>query len=128
MRHVILAVGISLDCYIARPNGAFDFLYMPKDFPWAAFMATVDTAIMGRKTFDVALQHGDISSSPLKNYVLSRSQPPGERDGVVFVKQSPTALISRLRRQRGKNIWLMGGGELAREFLKADLVDELHFG
>jgi dihydrofolate reductase len=53
---------------------------------------------------------------------------PGERDGMVFTNKSPAALITRLRKRPGKNIWLMGGGELARDFLKADLVDELQIG
>jgi dihydrofolate reductase len=50
MRKVILALGISLDGYIARPDGTFDFLFIPKDFSMADFFASVDTAVMGRKT------------------------------------------------------------------------------
>jgi dihydrofolate reductase len=38
------------------------------------------------------------------------------------------SFVSKLRKSRGKDIWLMGGGELAREFLNADLVDEIHLG
>lgn len=59
---------------------------------------------------------------------MSRSQPPGERDGVTFTNQTPAELIAQIRKRRGKNIWHMGGGELAREFLKADLVDEIYLG
>ena len=129
MRSVVLGLGISLDGYIARPDGAVDFLFMPKDYSMAPFFASVDTAIMGRKTFDAALRMGgSFDSFPMAYYVFSRSEAPGEREGVVFVKQSPAAFVARLRKKRGKNIWLMGGGELAREFLKADLVDELHIG
>jgi dihydrofolate reductase len=61
-------------------------------------------------------------------YVFSKSKPAGERDGVIFVKESPARLIARLRERRGKDIWLMGGGELARAFLDADLVDRLYLG
>ena len=64
----------------------------------------------------------------MKTYVFSRSKPPGERDGVVFTNKSPATIISQLRKRPGKDIWLMGGGELARDFLKADLVDELYIG
>jgi dihydrofolate reductase len=73
---------------------------------------------------------GGSYKSPLKTYVFSRTQPGGEREGVVFAggTQTPTALVRQIRRRRGKHIWLMGGGELAREFLKADLVDELYLG
>lgn len=130
MRNVVLGVGISLDGYIARPDGAVDFLFMPKDYSMGPFFATIDTAVMGRKTLDAAVKlgGGPFTGWSMAAYVFSRSQPPGERDGLVFVNQGPASLIRRLRKRRGKNIWLMGGGELAREFLKADLVDELHLG
>jgi dihydrofolate reductase len=71
---------------------------------------------------------GSFSGWSMAFYVFSRSKPPGERDGIVFTNESPATLISELRKRRGKNIWLMGGGELARDFLKADIVDELYLG
>jgi dihydrofolate reductase len=129
MRRVVLGLGISIDGYIARPNDAVDFLFMPKDYSMGPFMKSVDTAILGRKTMDAALKMGgSFSAFPMTYYVFSRSQAPGMRDGVIFVDELPSVLIERLRRQPGKNIWLMGGGELAREFLKADLVDDLEIG
>jgi dihydrofolate reductase len=126
MRNVILGLGISLDGYIARPNGAVDFLFMPKDYSMAPFFATIDTAIMGRKTLDAA--GGSFHEKSLVGYVFSRTETPGKRNGVTFTSQSPESLIRELRKTPGKHIWLMGGGELAREFLKADLVDELYLG
>ena len=130
MRKVVLGLGISLDGYIARPDGAVDFLFMPKDYSMGPFFATIDTAIMGRKTYDAALKMGGggFGDSKMKSYVLSHSQPPGERGGVIFVNESPKSFVEKLRKLRGKNIWLMGGGELARDFLKEDLVDELYIG
>lgn len=130
MRKVVLGLGVSLDGYIARPNGAVDFLFMPRDYSMGPFFATIDTAIMGRKTLDAALRMGggSLGDSSMATYVFSHSLPAGERDGLVFIDQSPAALIRRLRNRPGKNIWLMGGGELARDFLKADLVDELYLG
>ena len=128
MRKVLLGVGISLDGYIARPDGAVDFLFMPPDFSMAEFMASVDIGIMGRKTLEAARRLGAKFDSPAANYVFSRSQAAGARDGVTFVNGPPAGLVERLRQQPGKHIWLMGGGELAREFLIADLVDEIHLG
>ena len=130
MRKVVLGLGISLDGYIARPNGAVDFLFMPKDYSMAPFFDTIDTAIMGRKTLDVALQMsaGSVTGSSMKTYVFSHSKPPGERDGIVFVNESPGVLLAQLRKRPGKDIWLMGGGELARAFLNEDLIDELYLG
>jgi dihydrofolate reductase len=130
MRNIVLGVGIGLDGYIARPNGAVDYLFMPKDYSMAPFSATIDTLIMGRKTLEAGLKMGGGSFSgwSMPAYVFSNSQPAGERDGLVFVQKSPAALVRQLRKRPGKDIWLMGGGELARDFLKADLVDGLYLG
>ncbi|HMF92603.1 MAG TPA: dihydrofolate reductase family protein [Candidatus Angelobacter sp.] len=132
VRKVILGLGISLDGYIARRDGAVDFLFMPKDYADSSmgpFFSRIDTAIMGRKTYDVARKMGGGSYGPkIAMYVYSRKRPPGARDGVTFTRQAPTSFIRQLRKRGGKDIWLMGGGELARDFLKADLVDELYIG
>lgn len=130
MRKVVLGLGISLDGYIARLDGAVDFLFMPTDYSMAPFFATIDTALMGSKTYGVALKMGGgrFDSAVMKSYVFSDSQPPGERSGVTFVNESPKTFLAKLRQRPGKNIWLMGGGELARSFLKDDLVDELYIG
>lgn len=129
MRKVVLGLGTSLDGYLARLNGDVDFLFMPKDYSMGPFFATIDTAVMGRKTYDVARKMGGGSyGSSMKAYVFSRTLPPGESSGYVFTQESPTSFMAQIRKQSGKNIWLMGGGELARAFLQADLVDELYLG
>jgi|SRR5271170_4297038 len=130
MRNVVLGLGISLDGYIARPNGTLDFLFRPKGYSMADFFATIDTAIMGRKTLDagIKMSGGTLPRYNMSMYVFSNSKPPGERDGVIFVNESPTTLIRQLRERPGKDIWLIGGGELARAFLNADLVDRLYLG
>jgi dihydrofolate reductase len=130
MRKVVLGVGISLDGYIARPDGSVDFLFMPKDYSMAAFFKRIDTGVMGRKTYDMGLKlgGGSISSPGMKCYVFSHMQEAGERGGVTFVNEPPRRFVGGLRKKKGKDIWLMGGGELTREFLRADLVDELYLG
>jgi len=129
MRKIVLGVGISLDGYIARPDDSLDFLFMPKDYSMAPFFATVDTAIMGRKTLEVGLKNGGAGSlSTLKAYVMSRTMRQAEHDGWTVTRQSPKDLVAEIRQNRGKDIWLTGGGVVAREFLKADLVDEIHLG
>ena len=128
MRKIVLGLGISLDGYIARPDGSVDFLFMPKDYSMAEFFSTIDTAILGRKTYDVAKAMGGGFGGNVKYYVMSRKLPAGEREGLIFTQESPAALVEKIRSQKGKDIWLMGGGELARDFLKADLVDELYLG
>lgn len=128
MRNVVLGLGISLDGYIARSDGSVDFLFMPKDYSMAPFFQTIDTAIMGRKTYEVSLAMGGNGGDSMDTYVFSRSLPAGKRKGITFLNSSPQALVADLRSRPGKDIWLMGGGELGRDFLKADLVDELYLG
>jgi dihydrofolate reductase len=133
MRKVILGAAITLDGCIARPDGSVDYLVMTKEgaAEFASFYKTIDTIVLGRKTLDaVAGMPGGPYKSPagIQTYVFSRTQPPGERDGVIFTNQSPTVWLRKMRTRHGKHIFHMGGGELALSFLKADLVDELFLG
>ena len=133
-RKVILGFGISIDGYIARRNGAMDFLVLDQEGEalMAEFFAAIDTTIMGRKTaaeWVKMRKSGEIPDMPgMTNYVISRRWKPGQREGFEVVNGSLTALVKKLKRLPGKNIYLGGGGELARSFLKEDLVDELYIG
>jgi dihydrofolate reductase len=133
MRKVILGAALTLDGHLARPDGSVDYLVMTKEGS-AGLMklfGSVDTILMGRKTLDVAVAlSGGTYKSPLDipTYVFSRSQPPGEREGVIFTNQTPRAWLKKMRTRRGKHILHMGGGELARAFLEDDLIDELDLG
>jgi len=130
MRNVVYGVGISLDGYIARPDGSVDFLFMPKDYSMAAFFKRIDTAVMGRKTYEMGLKlsGGRFSSPGMKCFVFSQTLPAGEQNGALITAESPKQFIEKLCKNKGKDIWLMGGGELTREFLREDLVDELYLG
>src|SRR5579859_571758 len=77
-RKVILGLGISLDGYIARPDGSVDFLFMPKDYSMGPFFKTIDAAVLGRKTYDDGLKMGGTFTGPIKYFVLSKSLPAGE--------------------------------------------------
>ena len=133
-RKVILGFGISLDGYIARRNGALDFLAIDQEgeAAMADFFATIDTTIMGRKTalgWVKMRESGEIPDTPgMSNYVVSRRWKPGKRDGFEVVGGSLTTFVRKLKRRSGKDIYLGGGGVLARSFLKEDLVDELYIG
>lgn len=128
MRKVILALGLSIDGYIARLDGSVDFLFMPKDYSMAPLFSRIDTVIMGRKTYEVGKAMGGSFGGKITYYVMSHSLPPGKREGVIFTADSSAELVARLRKQQGKDLWLMGGGELARDFLQADLIDEIQLG
>jgi dihydrofolate reductase len=85
---------------------------------------------MGRKTYEagVRMSGGKFESHGLRCYIFSRSLPEGERDGAIFLREEPKRFVEELRKKKGKDIWLIGGGELTREFLKEDLVDEIYLG
>jgi dihydrofolate reductase len=131
MRKIVYGVGISLDGYIARPDGTLDYLHLrPSNYSMGPFFKSVDVGIMGRKTYDAAMKMsgGKFDGQGLDCYVMSKTLEPGKRGGATFVNEDVKKFVAGLRQKKGKNIWLMGGGELAREFLKQDLVDELYLG
>ncbi len=131
-RKIILGFGISIDGYIARRNGAVDYLVIDKEGEalMADFFAKIDTTIMGRKTAAATAEmrkSGEIPEMPgISNYVFSRRWKPGKRDGFEVVSGSLTAFVRKLKRRKGKDIYLGGGGQLCRSFLQ--LVDELFLG
>jgi dihydrofolate reductase len=133
-RKVILGFGVSLDGYIARRNGGIDFLVMDKEGEalMVEFFSKIDTTIMGRKTAAAMAKmrkSGEIPDTPgMATYVVSRRWKPGQREGFEVVGGSLTAFVKKLKRRTGKDIYLGGGGELARSFLQEDLVDELFIG
>ncbi len=89
------------------------------------FTRSVDAKLLGRKTFDVSVEMGAPFSAGDRHYVFSRRPPPASVPaGVEFVSQSIGAFAERLRDQPGKNIWMMGGGELIASFLDEDAIDE----
>ena len=125
-RRVIVHIGTSADGYIARPDGDLEWLTSrpaPKGFyGMDAFMKSVDTTLLGRKTYEVSLGMGAKFS---RAFVFSRHPPPVDApSGVEFVKEAIGPFISRLRAHPGKDIWLMGGGDLIASFLDAQAIDE----
>ncbi|HEY6218965.1 MAG TPA: dihydrofolate reductase family protein [Gemmatimonadaceae bacterium] len=129
MRKVIVHIAASADGYIARPDGDLDWLTSrpkPKGFyGMGEFMKTVDTHIMGRKTYEIGLKLGGTFDGKTRNIIFSRSPKPMDAPkSVEFVNAEIGPFIRALKQERGKNIWLMGGGELIADFLDAKAIDE----
>jgi dihydrofolate reductase len=128
-RKIIVHIATSADGYIARPDGSLDWLTnrpAPKGFyGMPEFTRSVDAKILGRKTFDLSVAMGAPFSADDRHYVFSHRPPPASVPaGVEFVSQPIGAFAERLREQAGKNIWMMGGGEIIASFLDADAIDE----
>lgn len=132
-RKIIVLVATSADGYIARPDGDVEWLNRRRslDYGMRAFYATIDTILMGRKTYDWAMAYWRKKGikdgrfdKKLTNYVFSRKPPKKAAPGVEFVSVPVKAFAKRLRATPGKHIWLMGGGELIASFLDGREIDE----
>ena len=129
-RKVIVHIATSADGYIARPDGDLDWLTSrpaPEGFyGMNAFMKSIDTMLIGRKTYDASLRLGaTFDSKKSRTIVFSRDAPPADvPSGVEFVNDPIGPFTSHLREQPGKDIWLMGGGDLIASFLDEHAIDE----
>jgi dihydrofolate reductase len=128
-RSVIVHIASSADGFIARSDGDLEWLTSrpaPKGFyGMNAFMKTIDTKVLGRRTYDLSLTLGAKFDAKNPTLVFSRQSPPAKLPaGVTFVSDAIGPFMRNLREQPGKNIWLMGGGDLIASFLDAQAIDE----
>ena len=124
MRKIILFIACSLDGYIARENGSVDWLFTDADYGYSKFYKSIDTMIMGRKTYEKALELGDHSYNAKKWYVFTRA-PESKKDANVEFITDIVPFVRKLKEAEGKNIWLVGGSEIISLLLAANLLDEL---
>ncbi|HEY3839019.1 MAG TPA: dihydrofolate reductase family protein [Bryobacteraceae bacterium] len=126
-RKIIVYIATSADGYIARPDGDFSWLDrkpVKGNYGMAKFYRKLDTVIMGRKTYEIGIKMGQAGYPDLHNYVFTRKPKPNPAPNIEFVTEDVTSFAKRLRRTRGKHIWLVGGGEVIGAFLDAGEVDE----
>jgi dihydrofolate reductase len=127
-RKVIVHIAASADGYIARADGDLEWLTSrpaPKGFyGMGAFTRSIDTKVLGRGTYEASLRLGAKFDGPDRHIVFSRSPPSDVPRGVEFVSAPVGPFVDRLRAEPGKDIWLMGGGELIADFLDAEAVDQ----
>jgi dihydrofolate reductase len=121
-RRLRYAVAVSLDGYIAGPNGESDWIVHDPDVDFQAIFSRFDTLLIGRKTFEAMLKMGGGSWAGVKSFVTSRTLKQGDHPGVAIVRDA-AALVIDLKAQAGKDIWRFGGGELFGSLLRAGLVD-----
>jgi dihydrofolate reductase len=123
-RRVRYQVAVSLDGFIARSNGEYDWIVMDPAIDFGALYKEFDTVLMGRKTYEVTTAQGGNGAMPgLEVVVFSRTLRPATHKGVRIVSDDPRVVIPALKAKPGRDIWLFGGGELFRSLLEAGLVD-----
>ena len=123
-RRVRLFIAASLDGYIAGPRGGIDWLFHDQDYGYEDFLASVDTVLMGRKSYEASLTLGEWPRR-LALWVFTRSPKAFANKRFTFTDQPPAEVVARIRKERGRDLWLLGGGELVKAFLDAGLIDEM---
>ncbi len=129
-RKVIVSVATSTDGYIARADGAVEWLDRPAPkghYGMGAFLKSIDTILWGRKTYEMALGFGEKATAPLgqsRNYVFGR-RPASVAPGFEWVEEPLPEFMRALRGRPGKDVWVMGGASLIGSLLDACEVDAI---
>jgi len=131
MRKIKLYIAISLNGKIAKEDGSVDWL---ESIPnpektghgFDELYHSIDTTIQGYKTYELILNRGiEIPSADKKNYVLTRNQHLVNTEHVEFIKKGHIDFIKQLKKQEGKDIWLIGGGQINTLLFNENLIDEM---
>jgi len=123
VRRIRYRVAMSLDGYIAGPQGEFDWIISDPEIDFGALFAQFDTLLAGRATFEFMVKHGQAAVPGMKIIVFSRTLQQRDFPDVTILTGKEQETVAALRAQPGKDIWLFGGGLLFRSFLDAGLVD-----
>lgn len=130
MRKLSVFIAMSLDGFIAKPGDDLSFLKRVEkegeDYGYADFTSTVDTILIGRKTYDYVQKHigpAHYDNGEREVYVFTRTDRPGVGK-TTFFSGNPADLVNRLKSAEGKGIYCDGGAEIINELLKHDLIDE----
>jgi dihydrofolate reductase len=128
-RKIVLFIAASLDGYIATKEDSLDWLFSVEgegDNGYSEFYETVDTILMGRRTYDWIMEQAEDFPYPNKAcYVFTRSTITQDTEHVRFIHDAGKDFVNELKMQPGKNIWIVGGGELLTMFMKEQIVDEV---
>jgi len=129
MRKVTFMIANTLDNYIARKNGAVDWILGGEEANSAmtGFWKTIDAVVIGRKTYEPVLKSGTpFPTFPgVKNYVLSRTLKESSDKNVEIIREDAVEFIRKLKMAEGKDIFVMGGGLLAKPLFETNLIDEV---
>ena len=124
MRKIRYGVAASLDGYIAGPNGEADWITTDPEVDFAAIWAQFDAGLMGRRTYEKAVQRlGEAAFSGITTVVFSRTLKPHEHPSVEVLSEVDPEWVRWLKSQDGKDIWLFGGSTLFRSYLDLGHID-----
>lgn len=127
MRKLILGLAVSLDGFIAGPNGEYDWCFTDQDYGLSELYKRVDTAFIGRKTYEMTLAMPENSGEAfpkLKKYIFSTTLEKVKEGGTLISEDIMTEVL-KIKKEKGKDIWLYGGADLSTSLINFGLVDEL---
>jgi len=124
-RRVKYFVAVSLDAYIAGPEGEVDWLFADQDYGMEEFTGTIDTVLIGRRTYECMLAHNQRAYPGVTNYVFSSTLRASDFPEVQVISADVAQTVAQLRARKGKEIWLVGGGQLFKRLLLADFIDDV---
>jgi dihydrofolate reductase len=126
MRKIRYAVAMSLDGFIAGPNGEYDWIGGDPEVDFAAFWAQFDTLMMGRGTYQLAIKaRGESAFAGMTTVVFSRTLKPQDHPKVTVLPDVNAGWLRDYKSRTGRDIWLFGGSGLFRSFLDCALVDSV---
>lgn len=125
MRKVLLNVAITLDGFIAGPNGEYDWCFNAADYSMNEFLTSIDTVLMGRKSFEVAVQYGELYSEK-EVVVFSSTLRSTPYPHVKVINGDVIDFVKSQVIKDGKNIWLYGGALITAPLIENNLIDEFH--
>jgi dihydrofolate reductase len=123
VRRIRYAVAASLDGYIAGPKGEAEWVILDPEVDFAKRFQEFDTVLLGRASFEAMARAGHRAMPGLQTFVFSRTLRQRDYPEVTILGDRSEEIAATLRREPGKDIWLMGGGTLFRSLLEAGLVD-----
>lgn len=130
-RKLILYSAVSLDGFIAREDGSYDWLHDEdyadgkEDYGYDRFLDQIDTILMGYNTYKDIMSHGEVFPyDKTKNYVFTRRQLLPDDPNVEFIQEDINTFVGELKKKAGKDIWLVGGGQINSILAEHDWIDE----
>lgn len=126
MRKVVLGLAVSLDGFIEGPNGEYDWCVPDPEYDFPAFFNRFDTIFVGRKTYQMssAMEGGPAGFPKFKEYVFSTTLDR-VKDGATLISSNLQTEVEKIKKDKGKDIWLFGGAGLTTSLMNLGLIDEL---